>query len=314
MRILRRVLWTLLILFVLFNALCIFHAYRFTYFYEDAKAKVKKPEQMSGFEKAKVVLFGIQQPKSVNDARPKLPYDTVYLTTADTMHLRGWYMRCKQPHGTVILFHGHGSSGKGVLDEAYYINSIGFNTMVVDFRAHGNSEGNVSTIGYREAADVKAAYDYVLKKGERNIVLWGVSLGAATITHAIAEQGIKPEKIILELSYGSLYAAARGRIRTMGLPEQPLAGMLTFWGGTIRGFWAFGLEPGEYAKKIDCPVLVQHGALDPRVTLAETKAIYAAIPHNRKKLVIYESSKHESLCRREPEKWKKEIKDFLFLY
>ncbi|MDF2186973.1 alpha/beta fold hydrolase [Paraflavitalea sp. CAU 1676] len=314
MRILRRVLWTVLILFVLFNALCIFHAYRFTYFYDDAGAAIKKPEQMSGLEKTKVVLFGLQYPKSVNDAHPKLPYEAVSLTTSDTAHLRGWYMPRKQARGTVILFHGHGSSSGRVLEEAYYMHSLGFHTMLIDFRAHGNSDGHVSTIGYYEAADVKAAYDFVRKKGEQNIVLWGVSLGAATITRAIAVEGVKPEKIILELSYGTLYDAVKGRIRTMGLPERPLAGMLTFWGGAIRDFWAFGLDPQEYAKKIECPVLVQHGAKDSRVTLAETKAIYANIPHGRKKLVIYEQAKHESLCKREPEHWKKEIKDFLLQY
>lgn len=110
--------------------------------------------------------------------------------------------------GTVLLFHGHGSSSGQVLEEAYYMHRIGFNTLLIDFRAHGNSEGHVSTIGYREARDVKAAYDYVLAKGEKHIVLWGVSLGAATIAHAIAAYGIQPEKVILELSYGSLLAAA----------------------------------------------------------------------------------------------------------
>jgi alpha-beta hydrolase superfamily lysophospholipase len=191
------------------------------------------------------------------------------------------------------------------------MHEIGYNTMLVDFRAHGNSEGNVSTIGYREANDVKTAYDYIRAKGEKNIVLWGVSLGAATIAHAVADYEVKTEKVILELSYGSLSAAAKGRIRTMGLPEQPIAGLLTFWGGTVRGFWAFGLKPEDYVKQMTCPVLVQHGAKDARVTRAESEAIFSNIPHPNKKLVVYETAKHESLCNREPEKWKREIKAFL---
>lgn len=158
---------------------------------------------------------------------------------------------------------------------------------------------------------MKAAYDYIRSKGEKNIVLWGVSMGAATITRAIAAYDVKPEKVILELSYGTLSAAAKGRVRTMGLPEQPIAGLLTFWGGTVRGFWAFGLSPEEYAKKINCPVLVQHGAKDARVTMAESEAIFGNIPPVRKKLVVYETAKHESLYGREPGKWKREIKSFL---
>ena len=311
MRLLRRALRVLLILVVLLNILAAFHAYKFTYFYDAPSAVVKKPEQMSSWEKAKVVLFGLEYPKSVIKDLPAISYDTLSLITADSMRLAAWYMPQDNAKGTVILCHGHASSRSGVLEEAYYMHELGFNTLLVDFRAHGSSEGNVSTIGYRESADVKAAYDHVRAKGERHIILWGVSMGAATIAHAIAQYDIKPEKVIMELSYGTLTAAVKGRVRTMGLPEQPIAGLLTFWGGTMRGFQAFGLNPEEYAKKINCPVLVQHGAKDPRVTKEESDAIYNNIPHQHKKLVVYETAKHESLCKREPAKWKQEIKEFL---
>jgi pimeloyl-ACP methyl ester carboxylesterase len=311
MRLLRRALRVLIVLFLLLNIMAAFHALKFTYFYDDKTAVVKKPELMSRWEKTKVILFGLQYPKSINTARPKLLFDTLSLITADELRLSGWYIPRDSAKGTVILFHGHGSSSGRILEEAYYMHEIGYNTMLVDFRAHGNSEGNVSTIGYREANDVKVAYDYIRAKGEKNIVLWGVSLGAATIAHAVADYGVKPEKVIMELSYGSLSAAAKGRIRTMGLPEQPIAGLLTFWGGTVRGFWAFGLKPEDYVKQMTCPVLVQHGAKDARVTRAESEAIFSNIPHPNKKLVVYETAKHESLCNREPEKWKREIKAFL---
>lgn len=311
MRLLRRALRVLLILVVLLNVMAVFHAYRFTYFYDAPTAVVKKPEQMDRWEKSKVILFGLQYPKSVNKGLPTIPFDTLSLITNDRMRLAGWYMPRDSAKGTVILWHGHGSSRSGVLEEAYYMHELGFNVLLVDFRAHGNSEGNVSTIGYRESADVKAAYDFIRAKGEQRIILWGVSMGAATIAHAIAEYDIKPEKVILELSYGSLPAAVKGRVRTMGLPEQPIAGLLAFWGGTVRGFWAFGLSPEEYVKKISCPVLVQHGSKDPRVTKVESDAIYNNIPHQRKKLVVYETAKHESLLKREPAKWKQEIKGFL---
>jgi hypothetical protein len=298
-------------LFLLLNIMAIFHACKFTYFYDDQTAPVKKPEQLTAWEKTKLITTGVAYSKSVNADHPAIPFDTLSLLTEDHLRLRGWYIPRKDAKGTILLFHGHGSSGGKILDEAYFMHSIGFNTLLIDFRAHGNSEGNVCTIGYREAQDVKAAYDYVRGRGEKNIVLWGVSQGAATITHAIAAYDVKPEKVILEMSYGSLLAAAKGRIRTMGLPEQPIASLLTFWGGTVRGFWAFGLNPEDYAKKINCPVLVQHGAKDPRVKRAETDAIFNNIPNPNKKLVVYETAKHESLCKKEPEKWKREISAFL---
>ena len=86
---------------------------------------------------------------------------------------------------------------------------LGYNVFLIDFRAHGNSEGNTCTIGFDEAEDVRIVYDHIKAGGEKNIVLWGVSLGAATITRAVSKYGCKPEKIILELPFGSIEEAVR---------------------------------------------------------------------------------------------------------
>ena len=96
----------------------------------------------------------------------------------------------------------------------------------------------------------------------------------------------------------------------MHLPPLPLAPMLTFWGGTMHGFLAFNLEPSAYAKKIQCPVLLQWGKQDPRVSQQETELIYNNITSS-KKLVVYENSGHESFCKKETTKWTNELTAFL---
>src|SRR5688572_14282330 len=104
MRLLRRTLRVVIALFVLLNIMAIFHAFKFTYFYDDTVTAIKRPEQMSRWEKTKVILFGLQYPKSVNTTRPNIPFDTLTLTTADKMRLSGWYMPRDSAKGTVILF------------------------------------------------------------------------------------------------------------------------------------------------------------------------------------------------------------------
>ena len=135
-------------------------------------------------------------------------------------------------------------------------------------------------------------------------------MGAATITKAIHDYPIQPSKVILEMPFGSILGAAEGRIKLMGLPGEPLAALITFWGGIEHGFWAFKMKPTEYAKKISCPVLVQWGKNDPRVSRQEIDDIYNNIT-SPKKLVVYDSSGHESLCKKETEKWKKAVSEFL---
>jgi len=308
-KILRRILKVLLILFILLNVVVIFHAYKFTHFYNYGEVTVKPASHKTGWEKTKEILFGFNTSKRP-DSIPSGQFETIYFTTKDNLKLQAWEFRVDSAKGTVIMFHGHGSNKGAILNEAEGFRKLGYNTILLDFRAHGNSEGNTTTIGYKETEDVKLAYDHVKASGEKNIVLWGISMGAATISKAVHDYQLQPSKIILEMPFGSLPDAVRGRIKMMHLPAEPLSTLLTFWGGTIRGFWAYNFKPQDYVKDIKCPVLLQWGKNDPRVTEKETKELYANITAP-KKLVVYENSGHESLCKKERDKWMAEVTAFL---
>jgi len=300
-KLLKFFLRSILVLFILVNIVIALHAYKFTHFYDSAEAA---PQQ-----KAAAILFGINAFKQQNAAADSAD-QKVILTTADHLKLEGWYSAANNAKGTVCLFHGHGGKKSGTNAEAAAFRKLGYNTFQLDFRAHGSSQGNTCTIGYYESEDVSLAYDFIQSKGEKNIVLWGISMGAATITKAINDYRLKPNKIILEMPFASIVKAAEGRIKMMGLPAEPLARLLTFWGGVEHGFWAFNMQPAEFAKKIDCPVLLQWGANDPRVSRQEVDDIYNNI-NTTKKLVVYDNSAHESLCKKEKEKWVDEVSSFL---
>ncbi len=306
---LKIVLKSALAVFVLLNIIVMFHAYKFTHFYEAGEVPFKAEKDKTSWEKTKSLLFGFNMAKQKNIA-PDSTFKTVKLTTADGLKLDAWYVIVPNAKGSVVMFHGHGGKKSGVLKEAASFQQLGYNTLLVDFRAHGNSEGNTCTIGYEEGEDVKLGYEYLQKTGEKNIVLWGISLGAAAITSAMDKYPIAPSKVILEMPFGSLSEAVRGRVRIMGLPAEPVSTLLTFWGGVEHGFWAFKMKPFEYVKKIKCPVLLQWGKNDPRVTENETNQIFANITA-KKKLVVYENSGHESLCTKEHDKWMTEVSDIL---
>lgn len=310
-RMLKYLLRTLIALFILVNIIVAFHAYKFTHFYNNGEIGIKKNEDKTGWDKTKEILFGINAEKKMNDITTDSTFQTVYLKTKDNLKLEAWYIHADSAVGTVILFHGHGGTKSGIIKEAEAFNKMGYNTMLLDFRAHGNSEGNTCTIGYDETEDAKLAYDYIKNKGEKNIVLWGISMGASTITKAAKDYQLEPQKIILEMPFGTLEDAVIGRIKMMKLPPQPIATLLTFWGGTEHGFWAFGMKPQEYVKNINCPVLLQWGRNDLRVSKAEEDILFENIPVSNKKFIIYETASHESLCKKEPGKWKAEVAAFL---
>ena len=309
-RILRLSIKIILILFVLANIITAFHAYKFTHFYDSDALSVHAPIKKSGWQKTKEIFFGINAYKQKNTVTTDSVFQTVILKTNDGLKLEAWYIPVDSARGTVCLFHGHGGTKSGVYVESEAFRKMGYNTLLLDFRAHGNSEGNTCTIGYDESEDVKLAYDFIKNKGEQHIILWGISMGAAAVSKSISDFDITPSKVILEMPFGSIVKAGEGRIKMMHLPPEPLATLLTFWGGVEHGFWAFNMKPTAYVKKIKCPVLLQWGLNDPRVSREEIDAIYNNIP-SAKKLVVYQSCGHESLCKVETEKWKTEVSNFL---
>ncbi len=308
-RFLKILIWTLIVLFILINFISATNAYKFTHFY-NLGSKVEKPDnKKSGWNKLGDIFFGKDYFKKENEPTPD-SFTSVTIASTDGIKLSGWYRQVANSNGSVALFHGYGDNKTKILPEAMGFLDMGYNVLLIDFRGHGNSTGNTCTIGYREADDVNAAYGFLKNKGEKNIILWGISMGAASVAHAIDEYHLQPSKVILEMPFATMKDAVEGQLNTMHLPEEPLGVFLTFWGGVEHGFWAFNVDPDRYVKDIHCPVLLQQGASDIRVKPIETREIYNNLGQP-KHLIIYNNSGHESLCKKEHIKWLATVSAFL---
>lgn len=304
------ILWVLLVQFILINTSAVFYSYKLTHFYE-ASNEPQGSSSKNIFSKTWKLFTGPKFQKSSLLGPPHFPYERVQLHTQGNNNIEGWYMPVDSSKGTVIIFHALGSNKSYFLDEAYEFRYFGFNILLIDLRAHGESSGNTTTLGVRESEEVKLAYDYISQKGEKNIILYGTSLGAVVIAKSIYDYGITPSRIILETPFMSLRTHLRGRARILGFPEEPFATLVTFWSGVERGFNGFKHNTCRYAKKINCPVLLQYGALDKLVTSTETNSIFRDLASSHKKLVIYQNAEHESLLRKDPDKWRNEVGEFL---
>src|SRR5690349_19618633 len=157
MKWIKRIGYSLLVIFVLINTMTIFHAWQFTHFYPDAP-KIDLKTLTIG-QKVKMLFFGYQFPKSKITALPAIPYDKVTLVSKDDLQISGWLLRNDSTPHAVILFHGHGGSKGSLVDQAAYFYKLGYSTLTIDFRAHGESDGTTCTVGYKEAEEVKLAFD-----------------------------------------------------------------------------------------------------------------------------------------------------------
>jgi pimeloyl-ACP methyl ester carboxylesterase len=290
------------------NVVAIFHSFKFTHFSNGKTEKTRDPNKLRASQKTSTLIFGINNPRPTNERKPAGDFETVILNSSKAIEC--WSISVPSPKGTVVLFHGFSGQKSSLLDKAELFGEEGFNTFLVDFMGSGGSEGNRTTIGFLEAEQVKICYDYLTGTGERNIFLFGTSMGSAAIMKAISEFKIQPKGIIIECPFGSMYKTVCARFKTMNVPIFPMAGLLVFWGGLQNGFWAFGHNPIEYAKKINCPTLLMYGLQDEKVSKAEIDEIYANLK-GQKILKIYRDAGHDNYLIKHRDEWACDIAKFV---
>jgi len=290
------------------NIVANFHAYKFTHFSTKKVDKTKSPEKLSSFGKINTLIFGVNNPRPINmDKPPK--YANIQIQSNKKIDC--WYLKKNDfAKGTVILFHGYSGEKSTMLDKAAKFEAQNYNIMLVDFIGSGGSEGSQTILGYKEAENVKSTFEYISKLGEKNIILFGTSMGAVAVMKAISEYNLKPKRIIIECPFGTMYKTTCARFEIMNLPAFPMAGLLVFWGGIQNGFWAFGHSPIEYAKQITTPTLLLYGDQDKKVSKKEIEDIYQNLK-GEKKLKTYELAGHENYLNKYSDEWTADVTKFL---
>lgn len=290
------------------NFIAFFHAYKFTHFANVDVAKTESPGKLSTMEKMGALFFGVNNPRPANTTSPVQNFETIRLQSNKMIEC--WSIKADTSRGTVILFHGYGGQKSSLLDKSGEFLKLGYNTFLVDFMGSGGSEGNQTTIGFKEAEEVKTALDYLLKRGDKNVFLFGTSLGAVAILKSIDDYQLRPKGIIIECPFGSMYETTCARFRSMNVPSFPMAGLLDFWGGIQNGFWAFNHKPINYAKSVQCPTLLLYGAKDEKVSRREIDKIYANLT-GEKYLKVYPLAGHENYLSKYKSQWVGDVQAFM---
>jgi len=117
----------------------------------------------------------------------QLAYEDVTFKAKDGISLSGWWVPAESPHGTVVLVHGLNRSRIEMVGKLPFVHAQGWNALLFDQRFHGDSGGTMRTMGFLEKDDVHAAVELARRRSPGPVVLWGISVGAATVMFAAAE-------------------------------------------------------------------------------------------------------------------------------
>jgi fermentation-respiration switch protein FrsA (DUF1100 family) len=213
-------------------------------------------------------------------------YTDVSFKTRDGLTLRGWWIPGTQ-HETIVMIHGLSNNREEPLNKAGYLHQAGYNLLVFDLRGHGQSDGNGTTMGYREPEDARAAVAEARALDPGPIALFGYSLGASI---SVEEAATNPDvtAVIEDSGFSSVGDVFLARFTEVTrLPNLPWAAPLVAFGALDLGTSLWNVRPAGLAAQLHKPLLAIIGTADTIVPPAEGLAIFDAAPGPKQLLVVH---------------------------
>lgn len=216
-----------------------------------------------------------------NPAAHGLPYEAVRFFARDGLRLAGWHVTGETPRPTIVLCPGHDGSMDGDLKHSDWLWAAGFDLLLFDWRAHGQSEGAHVAIGALEHHDLLGALDFLKGRGVESVGLMGFSMGGAVALRVAAEDDTGLVRaVVCDGGFARIEHALAGVFGLLGAPDG-LAGTLGRW--LVRaasrrvGVDMREADPLPHVGRIaPRAVLFIHGLDDPLVPVADQDALYEA--------------------------------------
>lgn len=267
------------------------------------------------------LVYGRPQSEVAQDIRSRLfqrsDISHVYYRSQDGLSLHGYLVQREKPEGNMVLCHGYRSSKEFMYG---YIDMFPqFNILLFDFRAHGESEGKVTSIGCHEYKDVLASAYYMkehLKSEDGRmlpLVVLGISMGAASAIKAASVDKNMSDALIVDSTFADLRSALeRGFSLKSGLPHNPffvvLSAMFQYFGACDIST----MDTTAAIEKVTMPTMIIHSCEDNFLELANGLRLYDhVIKAKHKSKWIGPKCRHGHLHDFCPDEYKKEVLKFL---
>lgn len=204
------------------------------------------------------------------------------------------YSNLDYTKGTIILLHGIRSNKNTFIKLSSKLSKLGFNSVALDSRAHGNSLGKHCTFGVKEKKDVSALVSFLneQEKITKNIGVWGKSLGGAIALQSLGNDD-RIKFGIIESTFSDFKTITNDYFNYhLGFNIKPLTNYLIYRAGKIASFDPEDAKPKKYCKKINQPILLVHGDKDKRIDIKYAKENYRNIQSEEKEFIQIKNANH----------------------
>lgn len=193
--------------------------------------------------------------------------------------LHALHLRVPKPRGLVFFLHGNSGNVATWLGNADFYRQAQVDLFMLDYRGYGKSSGRIESEAQLQA-DVRAAWDAVAPAyAALPQVIFGRSLGTALAAGLAAQ--VQPALTVLVSPYESMARLAREHY-----PWVPPAAL------------RYPLRTVDAVARLQRPVWLVHGEIDPLIDPAHSRAIQAAAPSAQ--LLIVPGAAHNDLQNFEP--------------
>lgn len=226
----------------------------------------------------------------------------------------------KSTNKTVILLHGYMNNKDGMGEYAAMFHQLGYNALLPDARAHGQSQGKTIGYGWMEKGDVKKWIQKVISKNGKHsqIVLFGVSMGASTamMTSGLALPN-QVKAIVEDCGYTNTKAEIEHEAQELygmpAFPRFPLIELVSLVTRVRAGYFFGDADAISQLHKNKLPILFIHGSKD---TFVPTQMVYENYhaTHAPKQLWVVKNATHAKSFATHPKLYQEKVGSFVNKY
>lgn len=229
----------------------------------------------------------------VADYEAQYPFQDTYITSTDGLQLQALYQVNNEDHQWVILCHGYKSNNENMKSYAYYYAQENYNIVMPNNRAHGSSEGTYIGMGWLDKDDILQWIDWIVTQDtQAQIILHGVSMGAATVMNVAGENPANVITVIEDCGYTSVWDIFTSELQArFSLPSFPILNITNVLANIKVGYDFKEASSLLQIQKTTIPILFIHGSADDFVPVDMVYTLYDATT-SEKDLYIVEGAGH----------------------
>lgn len=246
------------------------------------------------------------------------PHEDVWIRSVDGLKLHGTYFPGDgnvEHKKLVIGFHGYTSKGMSdYIGLSNYYLKRGYKMLLVDERAHGESEGTYIGFGCLDRKDAMKWISFAEEKvgADGQIWLHGTSMGAATV---LMTSGLKLQAsvkgIISDCAFTTAWEVFAHVLKTQYyLPEFPVMQIADQMVKKRAGYSLKECSAAEEVKHATVPILFIHGDADTFVPCTMCRKIYDECTTD-KEILIVEGAGHCESFYKDQESYEAKLTAFL---